>query len=145
TACRIRVPDPRTSTRPAARRAEIADGRLGGGHAMLAHGGPLRGGVMKLVHPLLLALGFLFPALAGAQGSDCLQNTIAIGEVVDDAVPGPSASRSASTTYVAGTVRFMSWGDTIGVSIGYSFGGSGTTVNDRLALLGGPPGVPVEL
>src|SRR5262249_29165463 len=56
-----------------------------------------------------------------------------------------SASRSASTTYVAGTVRFMSWGDTIGVSIGYSFGGSGTTVNDRLALLGGPPGVPVEL
>src|SRR5262249_22178119 len=76
-----------------------------------------------------------------------LLSSIRIGNVWDDAVPGPAASRSAvDCCYGTGTVRFTGWGD----SLVFDLTGDGliaqVSVLDQVRLLGAPPGSwPVTL
>ena len=60
----------------------------------------------------ILACGLSLLANGSAKAETCPLSGIYFGNSYDNAVPGPDASRHANDDYGAGTVQFVSWGDT---------------------------------
>src|SRR5206468_817804 len=58
--------------------------------------------------------------------ADCPLSLIQIGDVMDNQVLGPSATRHVSDGYGTGDAWFLNWGDSLGYNINFGGGGSGS-------------------